>query len=341
MTAELHLPIRLVRWIQPQPWLHVRSSDKALLKLSGRIVRLRVVDVPASFRVEHIDLLLHSVRAWEEDEATHGIPVIASPLLSQTVRQSLAERNASYLDSRGHCHLVASGVLVHLDEPPAAPVKKREKSGVGVHGVRALQVLLEQQEPISVSQLAQLASVSLGQAHKLLEQLEQLGLVRAFGKGPAKRRVVRERTELLDWLEQQPSATRWEPSLDVALYARRPEELWSRMSAKLTQVGIPHALTGAAATSLYGVGPTNVPISLVRISPEIRLERAAQELGAEITDRGANLALLHDTGKVGCWRAETKNGIQVAPAIRIYLDARSERRGDDIARQFREVVLGY
>ncbi|KFA91685.1 helix-turn-helix domain-containing protein [Archangium violaceum] len=341
MTVEFHLPTRIARWIQPQPWLHVRSSDKALLKLGNRIVRLRVVDVPASLPVEHIDSILRVVSHREEEEEPHDIPVIASPFLSQTVRQWLAERNASYLDSRGHCHLVATGVLVHLDEPPPPPVKKREKGGVGVHGIRALQVLLEQQEPISVSQLAHLSSVSLGQAHKILEQLEQLGLVRAFGKGPAKRRVVRERTELLDWLEQQPSATRWEPSLDVALYARRPEELWSRMSTKLTQVGIPHALTGAAATSLYGVGPTNVPISLVRISPEIRLEQAAKELGAEITDRGANLALLHDTGKVGCWRTETKNGIQLAPAIRIYLDARSERRGDDIARQFREVVLGY
>ena len=192
-----------------------------------------------------------------------------------------------------------------------------------------------------MSDLAKRAAVSLGQAHKLLTQLEGLGLVRSSGKGPGKRRVVKERAALLDWLEQQPSATRWEPSIDVALYARHPEELWSRVSTMLTRAGIAHALTGSAAASLYGVGPTSVPMSLVRISPKIPLEVAAQQLGAERTERGSNLTLLRDTGEVGCWHTETKNGIQTAPGVRIYLDSRSERRGEDIARQFREVVLGY
>ena len=340
MVAELHLPTKFARWVSPQPWLQVRNSDWTLLKLDSRNeVRLRVLDVPAGLREEHIPLLL--LRAKEVEDSTGDIPVVAGPFLSRKLRQTLEEQDTSYFDSKGHLHLVAPGVLIHLGSGSATPVKEAEKGRMGVHGVRTIQVLLEQQEPTSVSQLAEQASVSLGHAHKVLTRLEHMGMVRAFGSGPTKRRVVRERTALLDWLEQQPSATRWEPSLKLAFYARRPEELWSRVSTKLTQAGIAHALTGAAAASMYGVGPTNVPYSLVRISPEVHLEQAAKQLGAEVTDRGSNLILLRDTGKVGCWHTVAKDGLRVAPAIRVYLDVRSERRGADIAQQFREVVIGY
>jgi hypothetical protein len=337
MAAELSLPTRIARWVPPQPWLQVRDSERTLLKLKGReAARIRLLEVPSGISEDHLALLLPG-EEWADD-----MLVVVSPLLKKSVRQYLEERNTCYLDSKGHLHLVAPGVLVHLEGHGARSAKQKDvKSGVGVHGVRTVQVLLEQQEPISVSQLAEHADVSMGQAHKVLTQLESLGLVRAFGSGPAKRRVVRERTGLLDWLVRQPSATRWEPSLKLAFYARRPGELWSQVSMKLQQADIAHALTGSAAASLYGVGPTNVPSSLVRLSPGIRLEQAAEQLGAEITERGANLTLLHDTGRVGSWSAVTKDGIQVAPAARIYLDALSERRGEDIAQQFREVVLGY
>jgi hypothetical protein len=307
------------------------------LKLNGReAARLRIAEVPSGIKEEHLALLLGG-NEWADD-----MQVIISPLLTQSIRRYLEGRNACYLDSKGHLHLVAPGVLVHLEGRSAGAMKKKEGKGrIGVHGVRTVQVLLEQQDPISVSQLAEQASVSMGQAHKVLTQLEYLGLVRAFGSGPAKRRAVSERTALLDWLEQQPSATRWEPSLKLAFYARRPEELWSQVSAKLQRAEIAHALTGAAAASLYGVGPTSVPSSLVRISPDVPLEQVAEQLGAEITERGANLTLLKDTGRVGSWSAVMRDGIQVAPTARIYLDAHSERRGEDIAQQFREVVLGY
>jgi hypothetical protein len=337
IAAELHLPARFARWVPPQPWLQVRESERALLKLNGReAARFRLLVVPSGMKEEHLAPLLPR-ETWGDDTL-----VVISPLLKQSVRRYLEERSTCYLDSKGHLHLVTPGALVHLEGRLAGPVKKKEGPGrIGVHGVRTVQALLEQQEPISVSQLAEVASVSMGQAHKVLTQLEHLGLVRAFGSGPTKRRTVRERTALLDWLEQQPSATRWEPSLNLHFYARHPEELWSQVSAKLELAQVAHALTGAAAASLYGVGPTSVPYSLVRIEPDVRLDQAAEQLGAEMTDRGANLTLLQDTGKVGSWRAVKRDGIHVAPAARIYLDVRSERRGEDIAQQFREVVLGY
>lgn len=62
---------------------------------------------------------------------------------------------------------------------------------------------------------------------------------------------------------------------------------------------------------------------------------------AERTDRAPNLRLMRDTGEVGVFGAEIRQGVRVSPKVRVYLDCLSERRGEDIAEQFRETVLGY
>lgn len=342
MVAEIHLPGRLSELVHTSAWLQPRSSANPSLRLDGRVTRLRILEVPVGVTEEHLALLLNA-RIWEGEVS--AVPLIFSSSLRQATRQWLEERETSYLDAKGHLHVVAPGVLIHIEGARASHATARPSSAsrivLGVHGVRTIQVLLEEQDAVSVSDVAKRASVSMGQAHKVLTQLEHLDLVHTSGKGPGKRRTVRGRAELLDWLARQPGATRWEPSLDVSFYARRPEELWSRVSTTLSQAKIHHAFTGAAAASLYGVGPTSVPMSVLRISPEVSLRHAAEQLGAEVTQRGPNLTLLQDTGKVGCWHAMTQDGVQTAPWVRIYLDILSERRGEDIAQQFREVILGY
>ncbi|MSQ84543.1 MAG: hypothetical protein EXR77_16965 [Myxococcales bacterium] len=150
-----------------------------------------------------------------------------------------------------------------------------------------------------------------------------------------------DRGALLDWLASQAAARPRAQRLDIFLYARRPEELWPRMSAMLSAASIGHALTGAAAAALHNAGPTAVPLTLVRIAADVLLARAARALDAEVAERGANIRLVADTGGVGTIGAEMIKGTSVAPPVRIYLDALGERRGDDIASHFREAVLGY
>jgi DNA-binding IclR family transcriptional regulator len=207
--------------------------------------------------------------------------------------------------------------------------------------VRAIQALLETDEPSQISGLAAQVKLSLAQTHTVLEALEEAGLVRSIASGPARRRTVPDRGALLDWLAAQPSARRREPRIDAYVYARRSEELWRNISQKLDAAGIAHALTGAAGAALYGVGPTAVPVTLLRATSDVSLEDVAMALVADPTERGANVRLIRDTGQVGCMGAARRDGVSVAPRVRIYLDALSEKRGEDLAQQFREVCLGY
>lgn len=335
-TLVLQLPAALAGWAPVCPGLTVRAGKTAHIRAQDRTFPIQLFRLPPSPGGELGREIMNRL------EEAKSPSIVAGSYLGQRLRETLERRGLGYLDSHGHLHLVAPGVLIHVG-PAAAPTGGRSSAPaqLGVHGVRAVQALLDVSEPVSVTALANQVGLSLAQTHVVLRTLEQESLVRSEGRGPAKRRFVTDRTQLLDWLVKQPAGRRRERTLDVALYARRPEELWASVTRLLDKAKVPHAVTGAAAASLFGVGPTNVPLSTVRISADVSLAQAAVALGAEPTSRGPNLRLMRDTGRVGSVGAFLHQHVRVGPKVRIYLDSLFEKRGEDIAEQFREVVLGF
>ncbi|MFN0062658.1 MAG: hypothetical protein ACKVPX_09085 [Myxococcaceae bacterium] len=267
--------------------------------------------------------------------------LVVDPYLSSSLRKELEKRGFSYADSHGRFHLQGDDLLIHIDGEGRQHQAEGQR-GIGIDGVRAVQVILgEQKRAWSVKDLAGMAEVSAGQAHKVLSLLENEGLMTAEGRGPKKRRRAGRPGELLDWLAKQPSSKRREKTLEVALYARTPGELWKNASALLGRARIPHAFTGFAAAGLYEVGPSTIQRSVLRIGPAAALEEAAEVLGAEVTSRGTNLVLMKDTGRVGTLAAAAQGGVELAPAVRIFLDCFVEKRGEEVAQAFREGVLGF
>jgi hypothetical protein len=255
------------------------------------------------------------------------------------LRAALEAKGISYADARGDIHLVAPGIFVHVDGR-ATPLRPRVDTRLGSVGVRATQALIENAGQIwSVADLTAAAHVSAGQAHRVMLILEDSGLLEADGSGPSKRRHVRDAGELLDWLAEQPTSSRVGRTIGSAFYARNPQDLAHRASSSLDAARIDHAFTGSLAATLLDAGPTAVPRATLRISPEIDLESAAQALGAELTERGANLTLRADTGMVGTVGRRRHEDVWIAPDTRIYLDLLGERRGEDAAAHFRELVL--
>jgi hypothetical protein len=213
-------------------------------------------------------------------------------------------------------------------------------------GVRAVQALLAApQAAWSVTALASAGDLSVGQAHKVLILLEREGLVTVTGSGPQTHRTVRTLRLLLDWLAAQRAARRVREQLACAVYANTLPRLCAKVTQALDGGGIPHAWTAAAAAALQDVGPTAVPRAIVRVAPDQELPRVAKLVGATPTDRGANLLLWQDMGRVGIHGAQRRpaagSEVPLAAPVRVYLDLLNERRGEDLAAQYREALLGY
>jgi hypothetical protein len=331
VPARLQLPESFARWVAPRPWLTVSVADAAALEFRGWRYPLSLRPLPP--------LDAKELQEFAQTLSQQAGAIVVRAVIPGRVRAVLEENDVGYLDSRGNLHIVAPTGILHAEG--ARPARRLISSGLGVNGVRAVQELLSRTDAFTLSDLASDVSLSLAQTHSVLVLLENNGFIRATGAGPTRRRTVVDRAQLLDWLQVQSAARRPERRLEATLYARRPEDVWTRAGEALARASIPYALTGGAAASLWGCGPTSVVTSALRIDPDVSLEDAAQVLGATVTDRGPNVRLMRDTGRVGSMKAEEKGGVRLAPRVRVYLDVLGERRGEDVARQFRETILGY
>ena len=337
LALRLGLPLPVARWLPSKPWLSVEVSETPWIAHAGNRDRLELHRVASSIDDQQLADLASRLLSQRGDR----LDVIVSRRLRASARAFLEGMGAAYLDGSGSLHLPHRGGLIHIESEKSAVREGARTPGLGPSGVRAVQVLLDSSEPQALARISESAALSLAQTHAVLRLLEQAGMVRTTGIGPARRRTILDRGTLLEWLAGQAPARRREPRLDVSIYARRPEDLWKHIAGKLGGADVDYAMTGAAATALHRAGPTAVPLTAVRISPDISLDRASTLLGAEKSDRGANVRLLKDTGRVGTVGAEELAGVRVAQRVRVYLDALDERRGADIAQHFREVILGY
>lgn len=272
------------------------------------------------------------------------VGLVVAERLQPNVRHELEAAGLSYVDGRGAMHLSGPGVLIHLEPQPRntkglVPPPK----GLGVVAIRIVQVLLSDHErQWSVNELAALAASSTGQAHNVMARLEDEGLMDSEGRGPSRRRRVRNATDLLDWLARVPAARRFQARLNTYLYAPNPEQLVTRLSHRAQTSGATWALTGATAAQAMGVSTVSaLPVAMVRVPAKPGLDAAAALLDLEPVMKGPNVMLIADVGNLGQHGSARIGPVVVAPEVRIWLDMLSEPRGEDAAALFREAVLGY
>lgn len=276
-----------------------------------------------------------------------NLPVIAiAEEATADARRILADHRIGFVDGLGNADLRLPGLWMHLVGHPrqdrlggaASAVHKARLSGKT--GVAAQAILLEPERGWKVRELATLADVSSGLAHRLLARLEDEGLMKADGKGPNKVRVVTDPGGLLDLLAEE---TVVRPLRTPAFrLAQSPTALIRGIAKALEGKKVDYALTGAGAASLVAPFVSAVPIVEVWVSAHLLVDRVLDELGMEKAETGQNVELLqaNDDGPL-MFHQRTKTG-WIANPFRLYIDLLHDpRRGREQAQVLREEVIEF
>lgn len=338
-------PERIHRVLASVPELAVTAGRRTRIEIDEARRNLVILPRPQVGLWPDLDLDVKEL-ARRVPRGSVGLVVAGSIPLAE--REALERADLSWCDGRGALHLVVPGGYVHIDRTSRrrASDQAHGAPGLGPASIRAIQALLEVEgTEWTVTQLAEVAGISVGQAHTVLRVLEDNGLLRRSGKGPMQRSVVTDRRAALDWLATIDRARRRPKAAATHLYARTSSEVLKRLAGLADEAGLPYAVTGAAASNLIGTPVlTRIPVAHVRVGVLDAVE-ALHRLGLDHLDaddagRGANLELWTDTGDLGVFGATEVAGVKVAPFVRIWLDlAREGGRGEDAAQIFREQVL--
>jgi hypothetical protein len=269
--------------------------------------------------------------------------VVADRLLEH-VRGELEKAGCAYADATGAAHIAVPGFFVHIQgQRPRSRNLVPAPPGIGVTGVRVIQTLLaDVRRQWSTADLAREAACSAGEAHRVITRLEREGFLTASGRARSLRRAIPDPGGLLDWLATVPSARRIRERQHAFIYAPDPDGVGTAIAWRAAEADLDYAFTGTAAARIFGVtAATAMTVTAVRVSPEVPLLQACSALQAEPTDRGANVALISDLGRVGVHARQYCGPPAVALPVRVWLDMLGEPRGEDAAAMFREAAIGW
>lgn len=286
---------------------------------------------------------VNAATAWQvvrEARSRAGLPVLMiAGETTADARQILEQHGVGLVDGLGNAHVELPGLLIHQaggrPGQRARPARLEGKAGV------CAQALLEHQgRRWQVREMAEVAGVSLGLAHRVLARLEAEGVVVAEGTGRDRVRRVADPTALLDlWAEEntyRPVRTRG------YLLAQGHRQLIGELGPGLERHGIKYALTGAAAASLVAPFVTAVPVTEVWVMATAAPGGIVDAAGADPVADGHNVVFLQAKDDTPLAFREQAAGLWVASRFRVYADLRRDpRRGREQADHLRQEVIGF
>jgi len=260
---------------------------------------------------------------------------------TEDAREILRAAGMGIVDGDGNAHIELPGIVVHVEGRPdvtsrrVAPVRLSGKAGVVAQAL-----LVGQDRAWKVTDLAEEAQVSVGLAHRVLERLEDEGVIRVEGAGPARTRFVDNHAALLDlWAEEQ----RDRPLRTKAfLLAQTTRQLINTVGTGLDKAGVAHAFTGPAGASLVAPFVTAVPVVELWVEAPEAPQRLCTAAGAEPVEDGHNLVFLQAKNDSPLLFRDQIEGRWVANRFRLYVDLLdAPQRGREQAEHLRAEQIGF
>lgn len=276
-----------------------------------------------------------------------GVPyveVVVGERFTPGALDLLREEGANFLDE---CRFVFQAtvpfIAIDRQRQCAQHGKAAPESKLGGRIGMAIQEMLLQGEDQwwGVTKLASAARVAPGTAQSALSRLEALGLLDVEGRGPNKRRRVRDRAGVLEaWVAAARRDRRW--LVATYLLAQAPTALAEHVSGRLAGQRIEHAVTGASAALLVAPHVTDVRTCEVWVGPAASGSIVCAALGTAPVQKGGNVVVLRAKTDAPLYAARHVGIVRVANPLRLYADLLEDpRRGQEQASFLRETVLGF
>ena len=185
-------------------------------------------------------------------QADDFMPVLVADSLSPGAKALLRNEDVGYFDSGGSLFLPAPGVYLYVDKPPSKALSRSMRSLFAGRRARVLHALLMRHEDwFGVTALAAQAQVSPPTASQVLTELERFDWLESRGRGPRKRRCLREPAALLDEWAGQLAAMRPPALHRYYVPGVHVDGLVEKLDDVFTAHAVDHALTHEAAGQRY------------------------------------------------------------------------------------------
>lgn len=243
-----------------------------------------------------------------------AVPVVVARYLSPATRERLSEEEVAYADATGNRRLSVEkpALFVRNVGADSDPWRGPGRPRGGLKGRAAAQVvrwLVDLTPPYTMLQVAKGSGASTGATYRVVQFLEEEGLVLREGRGRITK--VEWRALLQRWSRDYASRRgEWAESL---LFPRGMEALVEALRA----VDDSHyVLTGSLA----------VPAVAAQAAPRFALLYAADldalvdRLGLRRVDTGANVILSRDFEGVAFVRSRQREGVRVAALSQVAVD---------------------
>ncbi len=333
------LEAEAIRVLRSIPELAV-SAPQGIDSGVDAVVRYADTEVPVAIEVKA------RLSSAEAHRIAHQVRVRKMPVVvvagesTERAREILTEAGVGLVDGLGNVRLELPGLLVRINSKrpvrrATVPVRLSGKSGLVAQAM-----LCDVDRSWQVGDLRARCGVSAGLVHRVLQRLENEGVVEVYGAGPSKRRRLSNPAALLDlWTEEQtdrPIRHR------MFMPAQTTDRLIGVLSEGLEADESDYALTGAAAAARLAPFVTSIAVAHVWLESTADPSVVCARLGATPVDSGPNVVLLQERDNGPLAFRTRIDGVWTANMFRVYLDTRRDRRrGREQSDHLRREVIGF
>lgn len=217
--------------------------------------------------------------------ATGMQPMLVAWYLSPPVRDQLEAQGFSYADATGNLWLTAEQPALAVrnrgaDRDPRRGPGRIRGSLKGEPAARVVRALVDARPPITVPQLIELSEASVSAAYRIVEFLQEEGLIERDTRQPIKRIEWASilRRWILDYAQEQPSFARG---------YLQPHGVMAAIDELRGVDADAYVLTGSFAANRYLGGDSTRLLTIYSDAPNA----LAARIGAEPSEQGANVMI--------------------------------------------------